>query len=192
MPGTSNGHQVYLGVGDLGVNTLSDRQQAFFSWNQPNGGCFPFSLTFDAVADTLSVTGNEPPLVIPTLTIPDVSAAITTKASGPPLSLIAPSADWNILVILVQNAVGSPAVDLIDVTLSAADGTNAVNLGDFCVNQGLSQWTIKNYDFSAGFQIVGTIVRGSGTFSSSQEANKVELSIMKEIPCAPAPAPIPP
>jgi hypothetical protein len=118
---------------------------------------------------------------------PDVSAAITAKSA-------APSAEWNILVIRVRNdnTVVDSTWDLTDVTLSAADGTsNPVFLGDFCVDRpNQTAWTIKNYDFTAGFKIVGTIVLGGSNFGGSAELNKIELSVMKEVACTPTPAPI--
>jgi hypothetical protein len=75
--------------------------------------------------DTLTLTGFGSPLVEPNLT-----GKIIDKGA-------APSAEWNSLVIFVQNNQGNNTgtLDLINVTLSAADGTSGlVNLGNFCVN----------------------------------------------------------
>ncbi|KAI2512059.1 hypothetical protein MHU86_2347 [Fragilaria crotonensis] len=117
-----NGAQeIFMGAGDLGLPTL--RSASHVAWSN---GCYPFSWTFTPPpADTLVLAGIGTPNP---LTIPSVAAVVNAKSA-------APSAGWNGLSIAMTNR--PPAgydgnVDLLQVTLSKADGTDEKLLGDFC------------------------------------------------------------
>jgi hypothetical protein len=48
--------------------------------------------------------------------------------------------------------------------------------GSYSANNTVGQWHIPSYNFGAGFIFTGTITT-AGTFSTSQEGNKIEFSV---------------
>lgn len=147
-------YQIFVGRHDLGVG--SNRSQKRMQWVT---GINTFTFTYDKVDDKLVTTvvnsnGNN------TVEYTDFS----TKLADP--SLIN-EVDVVHLTIRKDSAA---TVNLVDIYL---DGNP---LGNFTggATGTWSTWSVRDYDFSQGFTITGTVELG-GSLSTSSEANKVQI-----------------
>lgn len=157
------GDEYYLGCPDLGV--AANRKARDFSWGQSSS--WDFTFRYDPASDALttSVTNGA---VTYRDTIPNLTSFVVSKGKTNPLS------SMNYMNMLVRTG---DAVSTVSVSNLTLNGTPISSV--FSASGGENMWNVTSFNFGAGFLLEGKITT-SGTFSASQENNKIEFAIGKD------------
>lgn len=160
--GQSNapGDEYYLGCPDLGV--AANRKARDFSWGQSSSWDFTFKYDPASDALTTSVTNGT---VAYRDTIPNLTSYAVSKGKTNPLS------SMNYMNMLVRTGDAVSTASVSNLTLNGTPISGA-----FSASGGESIWNVNSFNFGAGFSLEGRITT-SGTFSASQENNKIEFAI---------------
>ena len=153
--------EVYLGKTDLGVG--ANRVAQNLTWTQNDANRFSFG--YDAGTDTLtsSVNGG------PSLNYANFLGSLAPAVSALP---------FNALQIQIRDgAAGAGALALSNLSLNGVSLTPSAIAG---VDTTLRYWLI-NGNFKQDFTLTGNIDL-SGTFGSSTELNRIELTIGNAVP----------
>ena len=160
--GQSNaaGDESYLGTPDLGV--AINRKQRDFTWG--TSSTWNFTFQYDNIGNVLRTIVTDGNFTYQD-TIQNISTYIAARGKMNSLSFM------RFMNILVRTNNMASTVTLSNLVL------NGVALpGSYSATNTVNQWHIPSYNFGAGFIFTGTITT-SGTFSASQEGNKVEFTV---------------
>ncbi len=154
------GDESYLGSPDLGV--ASNRKQHDFTWG--TSATWDFTFQYDKNANVLRTIVTDGMNTYQD-TIQNISTYIAARGKTHLLS------SMNFMNILVRTNSVSATATISNLMLNG----NPI-AGSYSANNTVGQWHIPSYNFGAGFIFTGTITT-AGTFSTSQEGNKIEFSV---------------
>ena len=168
--GTSSDKEVYLGVPDL--NLTNNRVEGELSYNIIIHFTLQYSPITNSVTSTSNINGVETTIAKNNLTAVAAAAGKTVPFS---------EMNFMELQIRTQNATSS-----VDVTNLTINGQSINGIYTRANNPGTGYWHLLNYNFGSGFTITGTITL-TGSFGSSADANKVELTLGSQPVASPLP-----
>lgn len=154
------GAEVYLGIPDLGLP--ANRTETDLTWVETNQITFTYDNTLDKlITEVFNSTGSS------IIEFTDVSATVAALHQGfTPDTL-------NFLQITIVNSDMNTTVNFNDVFLFNDDFAKGASLGSFGGN-GRYDWSVKDFVFSQGFTITGT-VHLLGTFGSDPAKSFLEI-----------------
>lgn len=193
--GNTGGEELYVGVGDVGV--ASNRAAGEKRWVK--GSCYPFSLTYDPVADTLTgriagqgvghggIAGHCNPVgssrslleeskrqgagQATTVVFPNFASQLAAKTL-----CTSPSKLVNAQIHVVNRDTNTQVnVNELSLDMFNTGSSSLLNPSDY-IGNGFSTFPIPANEYGRGFTIRG-VIDLEGTFSNSQELSKVEINI---------------